>query len=61
MSFLTRNSFFSKYTNSYAKECKLYNKLLDKISLETKLLAPGPFGKDKSAPVPILYILISYI
>ena len=29
--------FFSKYNNSCVKECKLYNKLLDKISLETNI------------------------
>ena len=31
---------FPKYTNSYAKECKLYNKLLNKISPETESSAP---------------------
>jgi len=33
---------FSQYTNSHAKEYKLYDKLLDKISLEIKLSVPGP-------------------
>jgi len=33
---------FSKYTNSYAKECKLYDELLDKTSPETELLVPDP-------------------
>jgi len=46
---------FSKCTNSYAKEHKLYNKLLDKISLETKSLVPDSFGKDRSAPVSTLH------
>jgi len=48
--------FFSKYTDSCVKEYKLYNKLLDKISLETKLLVPRPFNEDRSASVPILHI-----
>ena len=45
---------FSKFTNSYAKECKLYNKLLDKISLSV----PGFFGKYKPALVFISHISI---
>ena len=49
---------FSKYTNSHAKECKLYNKLLNKISPETELSISGPFRKDGPALVPILYIYI---
>ena len=50
---------FSKYTNSHAKECKLYNKLLNKISPEIELSISGPFRKDGPALVPILYIYIS--
>ena len=46
---LMRNSFL-KYTDSYAKKHKLYNKLLDKISLETELLAPDSSEKDGSTP-----------
>jgi len=42
---------FPKYTNSHTKEHKLYNKLLDKISLEIKSLVLSPFGKDKLALV----------
>ena len=45
---------FFQCTDSCVKEYKLYNKLLDKISPETELLAPKPFRKDKPAPVPIL-------
>ena len=36
---------FPKYTDSYLKECKLYNHKLDKISLEIELLVFGPSGK----------------
>ena len=36
------------------KEHKLYNKLLDKISLETESLVSGPFGKDKYTPISTL-------
>ena len=43
--------FFSKYTDSHAKEYILYNKLLDKISLETKLLVSRSFDKDGPSPV----------
>jgi len=50
--------FFSKYTDSYVKEFKLYNKLLNKISLETELLVSGPSSKDRPTSVPILYIPI---
>ena len=49
---------FSKYTNSHTKEYKLYDKLLNKISLETELSVPGPSEKDGSALVPILHIPI---
>ena len=54
---------FSKYTDFYIIKCKLYNKLLllDKISLEIKLLVLDPFEKDRSAPVPIPHTLISPI
>ena len=50
--------FFSKYTDSYVKECKLYNKLLNKISSETELLVSGSSSKDRPTSVPILYIPI---
>ena len=40
------------------KEYKLYDKLLDKISLETELSVSSSFGKDRPASVSILYILI---
>ena len=53
--------FFSKYADSYAKKHKLYNKLLDKISLETELSASKPSGKDRLALVPISSIPISPI
>jgi len=36
---------FPKYTNSLLKECKLYNKLLNKISPETELLVLDPSRK----------------
>ena len=49
---------FSKYTNSYAKECKLYDELLDKTSPETELLVPDPSWKDKPTLIPILHTLI---
>ena len=44
---------FSKCTDYHAKEHKLYNKLLDKISLETGLSAPNSSGKDGPAPISI--------
>ena len=50
--------FFLKYTDSHAKEHKLYNKLLDKISLEIESLMPGPFSKDRPALVHVLIISI---
>jgi len=46
---------FPKCTNSHTKEYKLYNKLLDKISLETELLAPDFSKKDRPALVSIPY------
>ena len=52
---------FAKYTDSHVKECKLYNKLLDKISLEIVSLAPNSFGKDRHAPVFILHTFIPSI
>ena len=68
---LTRNSFL-KYTDSYAKKHKLYNKLLDKISLETELLASDsseeggptpqyPFLPFKTIPLLILLHLFFFI
>ena len=50
---------FPKYTNSHIKEHKLYNKLLDKISLETELLASDLSGKNGPALVPISHTPIS--
>jgi len=47
---------FSKYTDSYMKEYKLYNKLLNKISSETELLVSSPSSKDRPTLVPILHI-----
>ena len=44
---------FPKYTDSHEKECKLYNKLLDKISPETELLVPSSSGKNELALVSI--------
>ena len=44
---------FSKCTNSHAKEYKLYDKLLNKISPEIELSVSGSSEKDRSAPVPI--------
>jgi len=44
---------FSKCTKPHAKEYKLYDKLLNKISPETELLIPGSSGKNGPAPVPI--------
>ena len=52
---------FSRYTNSYTKEYKLYNELLDKTSPKIELLTPNFSGKDGPAPVPILYTPISSI
>jgi len=53
--------FFSKYTDSYEKEYKLYNKLLDKISSGTESLVPRPSDKDRSTPILIPYTPISII
>ena len=52
--------FFSRYTNSCEKECKLY-KLLNKISPEIELLVSSISGKDRLALVSILYILFPLI
>ena len=52
---------FSKCTDSHTKEHKLYDKLLDKISLETELSVSDPSRKDGPTPVPTLHILISPI
>jgi len=49
---------FPKCTNSYIKECKLYNELLDKTSPEIESLIPNSSGKDRLAPVPIPHTLI---
>ena len=43
-----------KYTDSHTKKHKLYNKLLDKLSLEIELSVFDPFGNDELAPLPIL-------
>jgi len=44
---------FPKCTDSYAKECRLYNKLLNKISPEIELLVLDPSRKDGPTLVPI--------
>ena len=49
---------FFKYIDSHLNEHKLYNKLLNKISSEIKLLMPGLSGKDRPAPVSIPHISI---
>ena len=46
--------YYTKYTDSYVKEYKL----LDKISLEIKLLVSRPSNKNRLTPVPIPYISI---
>ena len=46
---------FFQYINSHAKEHKLYDKLLDKISPETELSVSDPSGKDGPALVPTSY------
>ena len=61
--------FYSTYTifdkellpkciDSHTKEYKLYDKLLDKISLETELSVSESSEKDGLSPVPILHTLI---
>ena len=52
---------FPKYTNSYIKEHKLYDKLLDKISPEIELLTPNSFRKDGPALVSIPHTSIPSI
>ena len=52
--------FFYQYTDSYAKEYKLYNKLLDKISPETELLVSDPSEKDGTVLVSILHTHFFY-
>jgi len=52
---------FPKYTNSYVKEHKLYNKLLDETRPEIELLTPNSSEKDGSALVPISHIPIPLI
>ena len=44
---------FSKCTNPHAKEYKLYDKLLNKISPETELSILGSSRKNEPAPVSI--------
>jgi len=43
------------------KEYKLYDKLLNKISLKTKLSVFEPSGKDGPALIPILQTSILFI
>jgi len=50
--------FFHKYTNSCIKEYKLYDKLLDRISLEIELSVPEPSGENRLALVFIPHIHI---
>ena len=52
---------FSKYTNSYTKEYKLYNRLLNKISSETGLSLSDSFRKDGPTPLPTLHTPFSSI
>jgi len=52
---------FPKCTDSHAKEHKLYDKLLDKISPETEWSVSDPFGKNRPTPVPTLNTLIPHI
>ena len=49
---------FPKYTNSHAKEHKLYNELLDKTCPEIESLVSNFSKKDRPAPVPISHISI---
>ena len=44
---------FSKYTDSHTKEYKLYDKLLNKTSPETKLSVSDSSGKNGPALIPI--------
>jgi len=52
---------FPKCTNSYMKEYKLYDKLLNKLSPEIEPSVPDTSGKDRPAPVSISHILIPFI
>ena len=49
---------FPKYTKSYVKEHKLYDNLLNKISLEIELSIFGSSKKNEPALVPIPHIFI---
>ena len=49
--------YYTKYTDSYVTKYKLLNK----ISLEIKLLVSGPSNKNRLTPVPIPYIFIFLI
>jgi len=52
---------FPKCTNSYVKEHKLYDELLDKTRPETESSTPNSSEKDGPAPVPIPHIPIPLI
>jgi len=52
---------FPKCTNFHAKEHKLYDELLDKISPEIESLAPNSSERDRPAPVLIPHIPIPSI
>ena len=52
---------FPKCTNSHAKECKLYDELFDKISLEIESLVSNSSEKNRPTLVPILHKPISPI
>ena len=59
--YLWWETFFYQCTDFYAKEYKLYDKLLDKISPETELSVSDPSGKDRTVLVSILHTPISSI
>ena len=50
--------FFHKYINSCIKEYKLYDRLLDRISLEIESSVPEHSGENRPTPVSISYIYI---
>ena len=52
---------FPKCTNSYTKEHKLYDELLDKTSPEIESLVSNSSEKDRPAPVSIPHTPISSI
>jgi len=52
---------FPKYTDSHTKECKLYDKLLNKISSKIESSVSDSSGKDRHAPLPTPHIPISPI